>query len=200
MIMSNKTIPVITISREYEAGGRSVARGLSEKLGIPWYDKDFMKLTAKNSGYSVEDIEKEGEEISGFGKALDSVLNSVSSYTSSHDAIFDAQKKVMLDLAKEPCIIVGRCGNAILREAGVPSFDVFLFADKEVRAERAKAAVPDMKEDPMKYVEKIDSKRQNYYKAYTKHSIGQAQDYNICLDTGLISYENCVELIIQILQ
>ena len=73
--MSEKKYPVITISREYGAGGRSVAKGLSEKLGIPWYDNDFVKLTAEQSGFSEETIKNEGEEISSLSRALDSVLN-----------------------------------------------------------------------------------------------------------------------------
>ena len=44
--MSEIRYPIITISREYAAGGRSVARGLEKNLGIPFYDKDFVKATA----------------------------------------------------------------------------------------------------------------------------------------------------------
>ena len=47
---------VITISREYAAYGRTIAKGLSERLGIPFYDKDFVKETAKISGYSEEEV------------------------------------------------------------------------------------------------------------------------------------------------
>ena len=59
---TEKRIPVITINRQYGAGGRTIARGLSEKSGIPWYDKDFVKKTAAESGYSEEDIQAEGEQ------------------------------------------------------------------------------------------------------------------------------------------
>ena len=59
--MAKKIYPVITISREFGAGGHSIAKVLSERLGIPYYDKDFVKETASRSGYSEEDIEREGE-------------------------------------------------------------------------------------------------------------------------------------------
>ena len=55
---------VITISREYAAYGRSVAKGLSEALGIEYYDVDVIRRTAKVSGYSEEDVTREGEYIS----------------------------------------------------------------------------------------------------------------------------------------
>ena len=38
------TMPIITISREFGAGGRTIAKGLSKELGIPWYDRDFVRL------------------------------------------------------------------------------------------------------------------------------------------------------------
>ena len=129
-------LPVITISREYYAGGRSVAKALSEKLGIPWYDQDFVKLASKISGYSEEEIQAEGEEIGKLENIIDNMLSSVNLYTSSHDEINKAEKDAILELAKSPCIIVGRGANATLRDAKIPSFDVLLYADKETRIKR----------------------------------------------------------------
>jgi len=196
MSLSNEALPIITISREYGAGGRSIARALSEKLAIPWYDKDFVTITAQKSGYSEEDILKDGEEISSAEHILDSILNNIAAYNSSHDSIYKAQKESMLELAQEgPCIIVGRCGNKILREAGIKSFDVFLYADIEVRVERAKALVPANVSDVKKFVEKTDEHRELYYKEYAKGIPGSAKDYNLCLDTGVIPYFKCVDII-----
>ena len=64
-IMSERKYPVITISREFGAGGHSIARVVSERLGIPYYDRDFAKQAAARSGYSQEDIDREGENLSG---------------------------------------------------------------------------------------------------------------------------------------
>lgn len=189
-------MPIITISREYGAGGRSIAKGLSEKLGIPWYDRDFVKYTAKLSGYSEEDIFEEGEELKESSHFLDSILNSMASYTSSHDAIFKAQKEAILELAqKEPCILVGRCSNRILREAKIPSFDIFLHADKEVRIQRCKDKANDQVDNLKKYVEKRDELRDNYYHTYTGGRMGESHDYTISLDTGVISYDQCIEIL-----
>lgn len=38
--------PIITIGREYGAGGHTVAKALSQQLGIPAYDKEIIKITA----------------------------------------------------------------------------------------------------------------------------------------------------------
>ena len=197
--MSN-TMPVITISREYGAGGRSIAKGLSKKLGIPWYDRDFVRLTAKRSGYSEEEITDEGETISDSTRFLNRILNNMAAYTSSHDAIYRAQKEAILELARNPCIIVGRCSNKILREAGIPSFDVFLHAAPAIRIKRAEALVPEDVSNVAKFVEKVDEQRDNYYKLYTGSLRNQAQDYTVCLDTGIVDYDSCIEVLAQMIR
>jgi len=197
--MSDVIKPVITISREYGAGGRTIARGLSERLGIPWYDRDFVRLTAKLSGYSNEDIDKEGEQLSDAEEFWDKIANNISAYTSSHDAIYKAQKEAIYELAQEPCIIVGRCSNIVLKEAGIPSFDVFLFADEKIRIERAKNLINSSNENEVKkYVEKKDSLRENHYRVYTGKEMTMSQDYTICIDTGKIDYDTCLDILEQL--
>lgn len=198
--MSENSIPVITISREYGAGGRTIAKGLSEKLGIPWYDRDFVRLTAKISGYSEEEIDEEGEEISESDKFLESILNNINIYTSSHDEIFKAQKEVIMELAKNPCIIVGRCANMILRDAGIKSFDIFLHADQDIRIERAKNLVSNPKDNLKKYVERRDELRETYYKKYTGGRINESKDYTVCLDTGVVNYDTCIETLVTLIK
>lgn len=196
----NPNFRVITISRQYGAGGRSVARALSEKLGIPFYDKDFVRSTAKKSGFSEEDIWREGEDISYATRLVDRILNNSSSYTSSHDAIFDAQVKTLLEFAEEPCIIVGRCSNVILNAANIPSFDVFLYADMEHRLKRAAELNENGNMDLEKYVLKRDHQRDIYYKTYTGRQPGRFEDYDICLNTGVIGIDKCVEMLYDILK
>lgn len=196
--MGEEKFSIITIGREYCAGGTSIAERLSERLGIPWYDRDFAAITAKNSGYSLDEVLEEGEEISEFSRFLNSFLNNVTDYKSSFDEIYKAQKEALLMLEK-PCIVIGRCSNLIYREAGINSFDIFLYADEEVRLKRAieRDGKPDI---DMKYIEKKDSKRENYYKNYTKHELADCRDYNICLDTGVISYDECADILAGILK
>ena len=127
---------IITINREYGAGGRSLAEILSKSLGIPYYDKDFVEKTAEESGYDKEDVEREGEEMSRSSMVLNNILNSAVSYNSSHDGIFKAEKKVILELAEKPCILIGRCANRILDEAGIDNVSVYLHGPFDLRMKR----------------------------------------------------------------
>ncbi|MCR4745101.1 MAG: cytidylate kinase-like family protein [Lachnospiraceae bacterium] len=196
----NSKYKVVTIGREYGAGGRTVARGLSEKLGIPFYDKDIVRLTAEKSGFSEDEIKEEGEEISYFSGLFNRLLRNSSAYSSSYDAIFDAQVKMMMEIVSEPCIIVGRCSNIIFNLANIPSFDVFLFADIEKRIKRAEELKEYGKMDIRKYVEKRDSERDNFYKMYTKRQPGMIKDYDISLNTGDIGMDKCVDILYDILK
>ncbi len=196
--MSNRRYPVITISREFGAGGRSIAKSVSEALQIPYFDRDFVKQTSSESGYSVEDVEREGETLSLKSKFLDEILNNTASYHSSHDVIYEAQKELVLKLAQSDCILVGRCSNIILQEAGIPSLDVFLYADQESRIAHIKELGLNGDEDPRKCLIKTDSLRDTYYKTYTKHVLGDYHDYDLILNTGIVGYDKCAELIVDI--
>ena len=193
--MENLKYPVIAISREYAAYGRTVAKRLAEILDIPFYDRDFVKETARQSGYSEEDIEREGEAMSKATRFMNSLMNNAMVYSSSYDGIFHAQKEVILNLSKEPCIIVGRCGGHVLREAGIPSFNVFLYADQEVRNQRAAELEENKGLDPKKARERHDILRETYYKQYTHQELGDYHNYDICLNTGEIGPERCAEII-----
>ncbi len=195
MSEAKKNYPVITISRQYAAGGRSVTRKLAEILDIPWYDKDLMKKTAEESGYSVESILESGENVNRTTHFLANLMAPVM-YESASDAIQKAQEEVVKKLAQEgPCIIVGRCANAILAKEGIPQISVFLYADLEHRLARCEELGENGDKDVKKYVAKRDNHRAGYYKTFTGHEQGDFRDYNICLDTGLISYEQAAQII-----
>ena len=194
--MEEKRLPVIAINREYGAGGRALAAILSERLGIPYYDRDFVKKTIEESGYEKEDVEREGEEMSKPARVLNNFLNSTVSYQSSHDAIYMAEKKLILELAKSPCIIVGRGADHILGEAGVDVLSVYLHGPLELRVKRATELGENGDMPPEKFVEEHDRKRQTFYKQYTGRELFDASNYTFCFDVGKVSIPECAEIII----
>ena len=198
--MKEKQIPVITIDREYGAGGRSLAQLLSERLHIPYYDGDFVKKTVKESGFDKEDVEREGEEMSRPSKMLNSFLNSAVSYSSSTDAIFKAEKRVILELAKGPCIIVGRCADRILAEAGIDTVSIYLHAPFEYRLKRAKELGENKDTKLEKYVEGHDRKRRTFYKEYTGCEMTDASNYTFCFDAAKVSIPVCADIVIDLIE
>ena len=156
--MSEKKIPVITINRQYAAYGRTIAAKVSEKLGIPYYDKDFVKKTVEESGYDLDAVLKDGEDITSRSRFVNAIMNiAVGSYPDYVKKIYEAEKEVILELAKSPCIIVGRCANYVLQEAGIPSFDVFCYGDLEKRKAHAAELDEAQGKDISKYIEQRDT-------------------------------------------
>ncbi len=197
--MAEKTLPVITINREYGAGGRALAEILSGKLGIPYYDRDFVSKTVDESGYDKEDVEREGEEMTKSSQVLNDLLSNTVSYKSSHDAIYKAEKSVILEIAENPCIMVGRCADHILKEAGIDTLSVYLHGPLEIRLKRAEELKEFGKLSPEKYTEDRDRKRQTFYKYYTGKDIFDASNYTFCFDIGKVSIQHCAEIILDMI-
>ena len=131
---------IITISREYGAGGHSIGRRVAEELGIPFYDRDIVKQTVKASGYDLDMVEHDEEDVTRTGFFLKSLCSvSDASFSDTQDAIHEVQSTVILHLAKEgPCVILGRCADEILRKADIKSMNVFIRADAAHRAARVR--------------------------------------------------------------
>ncbi len=188
--MNDTNIPVITITREYAAGGRSVAKLLSEKLNIPWYDKDFIKATANDSGLTEEQLMKDSEEMGDSEKLIDTLFGN----GSIHDRVFYAQREVIIKLAKSPCIIIGRAAEAILKEAHIKAVNIYLYSDMHHKIIHAKELNEYGNMAIEKFILKKDKKRANFYKQYTGKDFDDIHNYDLCLNTS-IGYENCANII-----
>ena len=111
------------------------------------------------------------------------------------DFLFCAQRQVILKLAEQPCVIVGRCADSILRDRA-DCFNVFIHADMAFRADRIVRLYGESEKKPEQRLADKDKKRKIYYKHYTDREWGDANNYDMCLNSGKIGIEKCVELIL----
>ena len=194
---------IITISREFGAGGHSIGKGVAEALGIPFYDRDIVRETAKASGFDPELIEDEGEDISKTDSILKSICSASSTYyRDTQEAIHDVQRVIILRFAQAgPCVILGRCADEILREAGIESINVFIHADDIHRAVRVSELIGSTNATEIqRMMAKKDSSRHTYYSRYTGKKWGDSQNYHLTLDSGALGYDLCVKLITEVAQ
>lgn len=184
---------IITIGREYGAGGRTIAKRLSEQLGIPYYDKDIIRLTAEKTGFSEEMIHDTEEE-----KVGRSVFNWLmpTSTASSYDKAIIAQAQTIRKLAKEgPCIIVGRGADYILRD--LPNvLNVFVFAKEEDKVQYAMDTFGETYEEGQHRVRHSDAGRESYYHYLTRGKWGDLSNYHLTLNSSCIGKEACADVII----
>lgn len=189
---------VITISREYGAGGHTIAKKVAEELGITIYDKDIVRETVKASGFDAELVRKEEEEENKTGSFFKSLWASSAFYPDPQEVIHDVQQAVILKFAQAgPCVILGRCADEILRKAGIDALNVFIHASELHRAERLreKTGITDVAE-LQKMMAKHDSSRRAYYNHYTGRQWGDSHNYHMTLDSGMLGDDLCVKMIL----
>ena len=184
---------VITISRQFGSMGRSIARELSEILGIEFLDRDIVEATAKRMGLPVSVISDEEESMkSTFFRRQYPLGMGMSSLK---DEIFLTQKNIIRDFAaKGSCIIVGRCADYILREHPRCA-NVFISASKEDRITRLCAMHHIDAEAAEEMIEKADKRRSEYYNYYSYKTWGAAATYHLCIDSSSLGIEETVRFI-----
>ena len=187
---------VITISREFGSGGRTIGRKVAEKLDIPCYDAELIQRIAEESGYAADYIREEGEYAP--GGWLSTVFSDRSMGLTNQDKLWNRQSRVIGDLAeKGSCVIVGRCADYILRDKA-DCLNVFIHASMEKRAERIVKEYGERQESPEQRLKEKDKRRAAYHRFYTDMKWGHAQNYHICLDSGELGIDKCVELIAEL--
>ena len=184
---------VITISREFGSGGRTIGRKVAEKLGIPCYDAELIQKIAQESGFTENYIKEAGEYAP--GGFLASALSNRAFGPTTEDYLWNIQYQVITDLAeKESCVIVGRCADYILKDKA-DCLTVFIHADMDFRANRIVSVYGEREESPEQRLKDKDKRRAAYHRFYTNMKWGQAQNYHLCLDSGVLGIDKCVETI-----
>ncbi len=192
---------IITISREFGSGGRSIGKAVAEALEIPYYDKEIIQQVAAQTGFSPEYITDAGEYAP--GKSIFSYLSAVYPSNgmgglSTADFLWCVQRKVILDLAeKGPCVIVGRCADFILKDSP-DALHVFIHAPTAFKTDRIVRLYGESEKKPEERLAEKDKKRSIHYKHYTGREWGVCQNYNISLDSGAIGLDRCVSILVDL--
>lgn len=198
---------IITISRQFACGGREIGKMVADKLGIDFYDKELLAIVAKKSGYAVEFLEETGEFVNTsllFNVATGSMMGHRQFIHSSDmpiaDKVYVAQHNIIKELAeKGPCVIIGRGADYILKDRD-DCFNVFIHADMDFRKERA-VKVHNMSEKNLeKEILKRDKRRANHYNHYSDGDWGAVQNYHITLNSSVIGFEKCADIICDLVQ
>ena len=193
---------IITISRQFGSGGRSIAKKLADKLGFAYYDKELVKQVSVETGFAPEYIEEKGEYAQTRSKLSYLFSNvgtaGIMSGMSVSDYLYTMQRKVILDLAeKGSCVIVGRCADYILKDRA-DTLHAFIHAPVPYRADRIVRLYGESELSPEKRIADKDGKRRVNYEHFTGRPWGAAENYDICLDTKTIGEDACVELLYRI--
>lgn len=191
---------IITVSRQFGSGGRSIGKEVAKKLGYEYYDSELVEKVAKETGFDPTFIADAGEYAPGkslFSYAFTSATPHGTSHLSASDHLWSTQCRIINELAeKGNCVIVGRCADYILRERN-DCLSVFIYADNDYRAKRIVDLYGVRDESPEKRLNEKDTKRKVNYKYFTGRSWGDMRNYHLCLNSAVIGHGNCVDIIVK---
>lgn len=195
---------IITISREFGSGGRSIGKAVAETLNIPYYDKELIKQVAQKTGFAEEYVENAGEYAP--GKSIFSYLSFGTGRSDAmggmnvSDYLWCMQRQTILDITeKESCVIVGRCADFILKD-NPDAFHVFVHANPAFRAERIVRLYGESEKKPEERLDEKDTKRSVNYKHFTGREWGKCQNYHLALDSSVLGIDRCVSLIVELVR
>lgn len=192
---------VITIARSYGSGGRKMGRLLAKELGYEYYDREILRIASDESGISEELFRQadEKQRIPLFRIAREVYTGEVIPPDSddfiSNENLFRYQAKIIRELAAtRNCVIVGRCANFILRGRD-NVLNVFVTAPVVDCVRRVMETDGLNLEEAEKRIKKIDKRRADYFKYFTGRQWQDAALYDLCLNTGHMSEQKCVDIV-----
>lgn len=195
---------IITISREFGSGGRTIGHLIADKLGIPFYDKELVEQVALESGFAPNYVEEHGEHAPGKSifsyafahQGVPGVMNGLS----TADFLWNVQCNVILQLAEQgPCVIVGRNADYILKDR-TDCLHAFIHASAKFRAERIVRLYGESEKSPEARLQEKDKRRRVNYQHYTGRTWGMSQNYDVCLDSSKLGVETCADIILSIIE
>lgn len=193
---------IITISREFGSGGRTIGRQVAEKLGYKFYDAEIIERVIEKSGLSREIVEKYDEYATHkssflYSIAINSANASADSYhgTSFASQVHIAQIKVINEIAEEGnCVIIGRGADYILRDRA-DVLNVFVYADMKFKCDRVLSLYGETDKKIEDRIRDKDTKRRVFYRSFAMREWGVYQNYHMMLDSGIIGLDRCADMI-----
>ena len=188
---------IITISREFGSGGRFIGEEVAKKLGIKYYDKEIIGQIAKESGLAPEYIKENAELSPKKGIFAYAFTGRDISGKSVEDMVYEAQRKVILDLAeKEPCVIIGRNADYILKDRD-DVLNVYIHGDMPEKTQRIMDLYNVGEKEAVKMMADTDKRRMTNYNFYTDQKWGKASNYTLCLNSSQLGYDRCEKIIME---
>lgn len=193
---------IITINRLCGSGGSDIGKKVAERLNIDYYNKKLLRLASDDSGINEQLFAQADEKVKksllyrvSKGAYKGELIPPESGNFTKDQNLFNYQAKVLKELAdKESFIIIGRCGDFILRD--YPNLiKIFITAPEDYCAQRVSDNMDISLKDAYAHISKINKQRSEYYKYYTAQSWSHAGNYDLCLNAASLSDKQSVDFI-----
>ena len=186
---------IITIGRQHGSSGREIARLLAEKLNYNCYDKEIVDEAANHSDFSRDLIDAFDE------KRMSAFILHAGGYGLNENfrlnmQVVSAQFEAMRNIAeKGNCIFVGRCADYILRDHD-DLISVFILGDMDERLKCLERRQGLDEVEARKKIKEVDKDRSSFYRYYSDQTWGDAQNYDMCINSSKLGVEGTVQVIL----
>ncbi|MFR7757523.1 MAG: AAA family ATPase [Christensenellales bacterium] len=186
---------IITIGRQHGSSGREIARLLAEKLNYKCYDKEIVDEAANHSDFSRDLIDAFDE------KRMSAFILHAGGYGLNENfrlnmQVVSAQFEAMRNIAeKGNCIFVGRCADYILRDHD-DLISVFILGDMDERLKCLERRQGLDEAEARKKIKEVDKDRSSFYRYYSDQTWGDAQNYDMCINSSKLGVEGTVQVIL----
>ena len=184
---------IITISREFGSGGRTIGKLVAEHLGIRCYDAELIQKLAAESGFDENYVKEAGEYTP--GGFLASAFTDRSFGPTNEDLLWKLQYRIIRELAeKEPCVIVGRCADFILQDR-TDCLKVFVHADMKFRADRIVRVYGEREKSPEAWLKEKDKRRAAYHNEHCPTQWGHGDTYDLTINSSRLGLSGTTDFL-----
>ena len=194
---------IITINRMFGSNGRIIGKALAEELGFKFFDKELIELASKEKNIPFDEFARVDEKKASqwrYPVDYELQMNPEYHFVPMNDVLYDLQKKIILEAAdKEDCVIVGRCGNYILKDLKDKHLSLFIYAPFEDRVKTVIERTGREEKSVRKMVKRTDKERRAYYEYFTDTNWLDMLQYDLCINSSTVSKEEIIEMVKKLL-
>ncbi len=196
---------IITISRQFGAGGSEVARRVAEALDWRLVDNDLVDRVAERAGLPPEEVAQRDERAPGFVERLVRALTRVPELfpkpaekvpEPEEASLVRLTESVVAELATEGrVVLVGRAGPAVLR-GKYDALHIKIVAPLADRLRTASERLGLAPKEAEKALQETDANRARYLKQHYGRDWNDSTNYDMVLNTGTLGLQGASELIV----
>jgi cytidylate kinase len=197
---------IITISRQYGAGGSEVARRVARTLGWRLVDNQVIDQVAREAGLPPEEVARQEERAPGFLERLTRALTRAvpELFPQAADRVPEPEEArlvrvtehVVAQLAQgDHVVVVGRAAPAVLSQRD--ALHVKVVAPRDYRLAAAIERLGTNRDEALQVLEETDAARARYHKQYYRRDWNDPLNYHLVLNTGALGLERTAALIVQ---
>jgi len=187
---------VVTVSRGYGSLGKQMALKLADRLGVRCCDRMILEAVAKRAAVDLDLVRKLDETVRRAG--IEPWKAMFAGRTLSDQRFQDHLVKVILNIAKQGGVIVGRGAHLILGPE--QAFRVRISGSLDVCAARVAEREQIDLADARERVQAIDRQRDAYLRKYFGASVVDCSDYDLVLNSDRFSIEQMIGLVLSAMQ